>query len=99
MSAIPALLEQGRSLQRAGRHSESESIYRSVLQREPDNSFAMENLGVLALRRQSPEEALKLLSRAASLAPERASAHYNLGVAHITALRFEAAKECLQRAI
>ena len=97
--AIPALLEQGRSLERAGRHSEAESAYRSVLQREPDNSFAMENLGVLALRRQSPEDAIELLSRAASLAPERASAHYNLGVAHITALRFAAAKECLLRAI
>ena len=99
MLAIPALLEQGRSLERAGRHSEAESAYRSVLQREPDNSFAMENLGVLALRRQSPEDAIELLSRAASLAPERASAHYNLGVAHITALRFAAAKECLLRAI
>ena len=59
----------------------------------------MENLGILALRRHSPEDAIALLTRAASLAPERASAHYNLGTAYIAAFRFGAAKDCLLRAI
>jgi tetratricopeptide (TPR) repeat protein len=59
----------------------------------------LENLGILATKRRSPEDAVTLLTRAAALAPERASVHYNLGTACIAVFRFAAAKECLLRAI
>jgi protein O-GlcNAc transferase len=96
---IPALLEEGAALQRAQRYSEAESVYLRVLQNEPGHSVALESLGILALRRHSPEEAIALLTRATALGPGRASAHYNLGTACIAAFRFEAAKDSLLRAI
>jgi protein O-GlcNAc transferase len=96
---IPALMKSGDALQRAGRHSEAEGIYRSLLQIDPNHSVGLENLGILASRRNDPEEAISLLTRAVSLAPERASAHYNLGIAYIAAFRFEAAKNSLLRAV
>src|SRR6516225_8657665 len=69
--AIPALMERGDALQRAGRHLEAEGVYRSLLQINPNHSVGLENLGILASRRNDPEEAISLLTRAVSLAPGR----------------------------
>jgi predicted O-linked N-acetylglucosamine transferase (SPINDLY family) len=96
---IPAMLQQGDALRRAERYSEAEGVYRSMLQISPSHSVALENLGILAVQRNSPEDAIALLTRAGALAPERASAHYNLGAAYIAAFRFAAAKDCFLRAI
>jgi protein O-GlcNAc transferase len=96
---IPTLMEQGMALQRAQHYSEAEGAYRSVLQVAPEHSVALENLGILALCRNCPEDAIALLKRATSLAPERATAHYNLGSAYVAGLCFESAKDSLLRAI
>ena len=97
--ASPLSLARGQAFLRAGRYADAERDFRVVLQSAPTHSLALENLGILALQRQNPTEAIALLSRAASLAPERATALYNLGTAHIAAFHFQAAKECLLKAI
>lgn len=97
--AIPSLPEQVDVLERGRYHSETESVYRSGLPIAPNQSVALENSGILALRRNNLEDAIALLSRAVALAPKRATAHYNLGTAYIAAFRFDAAKDCLMRAI
>ena len=96
---IPALMKRADTLQRAGRLLEAEVVYRSLLQIAPNHSVELENLGILASRRNDPEEAISLLTQAVSLAPERASAHYNLGIAYISTFRFEAAENSLLRAV
>jgi protein O-GlcNAc transferase len=96
---IPALLQEGAKLQKTRRSSEADSVYRSLLQVAPNHSVALENLGILALRRNNLEDAIALLTRAVAIAPERATAHYNLGTACIAAFRFAEAKDCLRRAI
>jgi protein O-GlcNAc transferase len=96
---IPALMKRADTLQRAGRLLEAEVVYRGLLQIAPNHSVGLENLGILASRRNNPEEAISLLTQAVSLAPERASAHYNLGIAYIATFRFEAAENSLLRAV
>jgi predicted O-linked N-acetylglucosamine transferase (SPINDLY family) len=64
----------------AGRLGEAEPIYRQILARDPENTRALNLLGVLAYQAGHHAEAFELIGRAIALRPEEADYRCNLGV-------------------
>jgi len=63
----------------AGRVTEAEAIYRGLLIKQPDDPRALHLLGLLLGQRGDWAEAVELLSRAATVAPDVAEHHSVLG--------------------
>src|SRR3954469_23404560 len=63
----------------AGRLAEAESIYRQVLQQQPDNPNALHLLGLIALDTGQPDAAIALIRRAVAVRPQTAALHMSLG--------------------
>lgn len=78
---------------------EAESLYRQVLQADPDHADALHLLGVLEHQKQQPAVALALLQRAIRLAPNQAGYHSNLGVVLRKLSRLKAALASYETAI
>jgi predicted O-linked N-acetylglucosamine transferase (SPINDLY family) len=64
---------------RAGRLAEAESLYRSVLDKQPDNVEAIQGLAAVCHQRGRPDEALVLFRRAIALDPNSRVADRHLG--------------------
>jgi Tfp pilus assembly protein PilF len=78
-AAIEAALQEALVHQRAGRLSEAERLYRSILQARPDHPGISNNLG-LALKDQGKlEEAAATFQRVLAVKPDDTLAHCNLG--------------------
>ncbi len=83
----------------AGRLVEAESIYKKVLLDEPDNYVALHLLGVIAHQVRKHDIAVDLITKALTIKPEYADAHYNLGNAYKEMGQLVAALESYQKAI
>lgn len=64
---------------RQGRLDDAELIYRTILQRQPDDAEALHYFGVLQAQRQNFAEAATLIDQALLLDPGNATAHSNRG--------------------
>lgn len=84
---------------RAGRLDKAEALYRKVLQRDPGNVDALHLLGLAALNRGNPNQAIQLIGRALAAAPGFAPAYVNLGNAQRAANRLADACASYRRAI
>jgi tetratricopeptide (TPR) repeat protein len=73
--------EAALSLQREGRASQAEQLYRAVLSQNPDHAGALHQLALLCLERAEFAEAARLLRRWIAHEPNAAGAHNNLGIA------------------
>jgi predicted O-linked N-acetylglucosamine transferase (SPINDLY family) len=91
-------LAQAYAHHQAGRLDEARAGYREVLERDPRSFDAAHMLGVIALQRQSPEEALGHFERASNLDPASAVAHNSLGETLRRLGRLPEALERLRRA-
>ena len=76
-------MERAKALHRVGHFDDAKIAYEEALARAPANFEAIHNLGILALQRGSPAEAIPLLRRAAELQPRHAQALANLGTAYL----------------
>src|SRR5262245_36209592 len=65
-----------------GRLAEAESLYRAVLQRNPDQAQACNFLGMVLDETGKPQEGLALIERSIKLEPATAHFHNNLGQVH-----------------
>ncbi|MFZ4791775.1 MAG: tetratricopeptide repeat protein [Candidatus Competibacteraceae bacterium] len=72
-------LQQAIHAQQRGQLTEAETLYRQVLQRNPQQVEALHFLGVLAAQRDQHEPAADLIRRALELNPQYADAWNNLG--------------------
>ena len=81
------------------RYEAAESIYRRVLDSDPESFDAHLNLGVALGLTGSNEEAERVLTRAVALEPERADGHTMLAIAYLKTQRPELALEALQTAL
>lgn len=72
-------LNAAREHQEAGRLQEAETLYRQVLGKNPDQPEALHGLGTLARQAGRNDLALKLLGRAAQLAPSVAAYQHSYG--------------------
>jgi len=64
---------------RAGRFTEAESLYRTVLEKQPENVKAIQGLAAVWYHRGRTEEALSLFQRAIALDPDSRVADRQLG--------------------
>ena len=98
-AALEAALQQAFAHQRAGRLSEAERIYRSILQARPDHPGVSNNLG-LALKDQGRlDEAAATFRRMLAVRPDDPLAHCNLGNVLRLQGRLDEAAACYRRAI
>lgn len=77
--AINNMLSLAIQHHQAGRLQLAESLYRQVLEIDPDNEEALHFLGVLAYQLEEYETAIGLIGKAIRINPNLAEAHYNLG--------------------
>lgn len=84
---------------RADRLGEAESLYREVLDVEPDNAQALHMLGVVGLQYGDCAAAIELIGASVAVDPDDAAAQCDLGVAHKMMGDFDAAADCYRRAI
>jgi len=87
------------ALHRAGRVAEAERLYRGVLADDPGNAEALHLLGVVALQRGRPEEAVERIGQAAKRRKKDPQVQNNLGEAYRALGRMEEAADCYKRAI
>ncbi|HJT60984.1 MAG TPA: tetratricopeptide repeat protein [Burkholderiales bacterium] len=81
MTATHRRVEEGLQHHGAGRLREAEALYRQALAEDPQNIDALHFLGVVALQRGDPAQAVVLISQALSRNPANPPACNNLGLA------------------
>ncbi|HYM32019.1 MAG TPA: tetratricopeptide repeat protein [Candidatus Cybelea sp.] len=84
---------------RAGQIGEAETLYRRALEQDPRNADALHLLGVIALERGRPKEAVELIGKAVQIAPNFAGGHGNLANALRAAGRTDEAMAHFARAL
>ncbi len=75
-------LEEAIKLHWAGRFAAAESAYRSILSIEPQNSGALQYLGLLRAREGNWNAAAELLDKSLAINPNAAEAHFQRGIVH-----------------
>ncbi len=97
--AVDAAIEEGLSHQRAGRLAEAEAIYRRVIEVEPDNAEAHNNLGVTFTEQGKLDDAVAAYHGALELKPNYVEAHNNLGATLTKQGKLDEAEAACLRAI
>ncbi|MBI1212787.1 MAG: tetratricopeptide repeat protein [Alphaproteobacteria bacterium] len=92
-------LEFGIEHHKSGRKEEAERVYRSVLQKVPNQPDALNLLGVLAMEADNHEAAFDFLGRAIQARPKDPAILNNYGNALSLVRRYEEASEHLERAV
>ncbi|MEO3433957.1 tetratricopeptide repeat protein [Inquilinus sp. CAU 1745] len=75
----PDRIEEAKALEAEGRTEEAAALYRDILEQDPENVRALNNLGTIWENDGWLDSALGLLDRAISTAPEIPVLHYNRG--------------------
>jgi tetratricopeptide (TPR) repeat protein len=90
-SRIATVFHEGEEALHAGDLDRAESSFRRVLAADPASAGAYSNLGVVAMRRQHWQEAVRLFTKAAKLAPSVSGIRLNIGLAYYRQNRYDAA--------
>jgi tetratricopeptide (TPR) repeat protein len=77
-----ATLGEAQELFRAKRYAEARSAFEQVIAAEPNNAEAAYRLGLLAIRRDAPKEAVSWLEQATAISPRSAPFFQALGDAY-----------------
>ncbi len=98
-AALEAALQQASVHHRAGRFSEAERLYRSILQARPDHPGVSNNLGLVLKDQGKLVEAAATFQRVLVVKPDDAMAQCNLGNVLRLQGKLEQAAACYRRAI
>ena len=91
------LIESALQLQKAGENGKAETLYRKVLETDPNNIHALHLLGVIAMEMGNPESAASLIGKSLSIYPPNFKARFNLANALVSnGQTFEAIEELMQ---
>jgi tetratricopeptide (TPR) repeat protein len=83
----------------AGRLREAETIYRQILESDPNHANSLHLLGLVAHQRGEHDAAEQLITRAIALANDRAPFHTNLGEVYRAQGKLDKAEQSLRRAL
>jgi superkiller protein 3 len=97
--SIEQLFQQGNAAQAARRFPEAEAIWREVIQRNPKNAIAYNNLGIALANQQKLDAAIAAYRTAIQLDPKYAAVYYNLGIALANQQKLDAAIAAYRTAI
>jgi tetratricopeptide (TPR) repeat protein len=92
-------IQQAITAHQEGRLEEAESLYRSILEKQPTNLIVNNNLSVLFYSVGKLDEAEASYKKAIELKPDYAEAHYNLNILLKKLNRFEEAEASLRKSI
>ena len=98
-SHLLELVQKAVRLHQAGQVQEAETIYRQVLDINPDHADANHLLGVLLLQVGNRAQAVELISRAIAMTPDEPMYHGNLGMALQELGRLEEAVASYRKAL
>lgn len=98
-SNVPALLRTGLEHHRAGRLADAQASYRQILAQQPRHPDALHLMGVIALQAGRYAVAIEMISAAATLTPNAAEIHANLGEAYRRDGQLRPAAASLQRSL
>jgi tetratricopeptide (TPR) repeat protein len=93
------LYEEALVAQRGKRWEEAESFYRQVLALAPRHLHALNNLGVLYMRKNRPDEAIELFIKAVAAKEDYVDPYYNLACLYSQLGNGDAALHYLGKAI
>ncbi len=96
---IAARVAEGWRLQRLGHHAQAETIYRAVLQQQPENAIAWHNLGLIAVQAGATDAAIDLFRQAVTHEPDNPRFLTNLAQTLRGAGQLEAAISVASKAI
>ena len=99
MISIAQTLELAVKQQRAGNLREAETLYRQILEVDPEHVDALHLLGLTCTQLGRNEQAGEYLLRALQLRPEKPEVHHNLGVVLRKQGRLEDATACYHHAL
>jgi protein O-GlcNAc transferase len=86
-------------LQQAGRFAEAETLYRQILEAEPDDIDALNAMGVLFMSTGRTGEGLETFNQAVKMRPDLPAPLHNLGLALASAGRLDEAIAAFNRVI
>ena len=92
-------IQQALTAHQEGRLEEAERLYNSILNEEPNNLDANNNLGVLLQSLNRFNEAKDFCKKAIELKPNYAEAHYNLGISLEKLNRFEESEASFRKVL
>jgi tetratricopeptide (TPR) repeat protein len=64
----------------AGNLQQAEIAYKNIINKEPDNAYALHLLGIVLYQQKRPDLAIQYIKKSLDLDPENAEAYYNLGM-------------------
>jgi tetratricopeptide (TPR) repeat protein len=99
MSNIVQIYEQASSQHRLGNIKEAESLYRQLLEQEPNHSDSLNLLGVICYQTGRYNEALNHLNRAVSINNTNPLFYFNLAKVYVGAALLQDALRCFSQAI
>ncbi len=94
-----AVLDEGRRHHAAGELAAAETIYRRILEGDPNNATALHLLGLIAGQTGNWDAAIRLMERAVEAGPSQADVHCDLGNAWFTSGDYAQAEECYRAAL
>jgi tetratricopeptide (TPR) repeat protein len=83
----------------SGPYHDALTLYKSILDKNPESWIAQNNLGIALDKAGQPDEAIKYYREAMRLKPNYSEAHYNLGFALVKLGRFPEAIEEYEQAL
>lgn len=86
-------------LHRAGDHDQAEKLYRRILEVAPGDADALNFLGMIAMARNRPAEAVDLIQQSLESDPTFGERYVNLGNVLLAVGRVEQALDAFQRAV
>lgn len=98
-SEVPKLFAKAANFQHAGKLREAESLYRQILQVQPEHQETLQNLGGLLCLLGAPAAGEVFLTQLVALQPDAVLAHYNLGIAQAARQKFSAAEASYRKAL
>jgi predicted TPR repeat methyltransferase len=93
------LLKIGITNHQAGNLREAETVYRQALLLDTNDCNVLHLLGLLAIQKNKPEQAIEFLGRVISINPSLYSAHFSLGNVYQSQGKFGEAITCFHQAI
>jgi len=96
---VPQAMSLALQHHQAGRLTEAETLYRRIIDQQPDCADAWHLLGVIAAQAGKEREGIELMNRAVRLNPNSAVYYVNLSIALVKTQQSEAAANAAQNVI
>src|SRR5438132_3254329 len=93
-----SIYQEARALESQGKLEEATHAYHSILERDPNDFYALGRLGIVLARQGLYRQAVEVYRKALRLEPHSLDLNINLGLAYFKMGRFQAAIQPLLQA-